>query len=92
VWKKPCLRRSSAALIALILASCGKPVPPGAATSEAWEQFKACVASVIDKPEYAALRVHTLDPDTMQPAPAELADETVPSAQAPGCSQCGLMK
>ena len=81
MWKKPCLRRSSAALIALILASCGNPAPPGAATLEAWEQFKACVASVIDKPEYAALRVHTLDLDTMQPAPAELADEAVPSAQ-----------
>ena len=39
------------------------------------------MASVIDKPEYAALRVHTLDLDTMQPAPAELADETIPSAQ-----------
>ena len=78
---KLCLRHSSAALIALILASCGKAAPPGAATVEAWAQFKACVASVIDKPEYAALRVHTLDLDTMQPAPAELADETIPSAR-----------
>ena len=54
--RKLCLRRSRAALIALILASCGKAAPPGAATMEAWAQFKACVASVIDKPEYAALR------------------------------------
>ena len=77
--RKLCLRR--AALIALILASCGKAAPPGAATVEAWTQFKACVASVIDKPEYAVLRVHTLDLDTMQTAPAELADETIPSAQ-----------
>jgi hypothetical protein len=79
--RKLCLRRSSVALIASILASCGKAAPPGAATLEAWAQFQACVTSVIDKPEYAALRVHTLDLDAMQPARAELADETIPSAQ-----------
>lgn len=79
--RKLCLRHSSAAFIALILASCGTAAAPGATTLKAWEQFKACVASVIDKPEYVALRVHTLDLDTMQPAPAELADETVPFAQ-----------
>jgi hypothetical protein len=77
------LRRghSSVALIALIVASCGKAPPPGAATLEAWAKFKSCVTSVIDKPEYAALSVHTLDLDTMRPAPAELADETIPSAE-----------
>jgi hypothetical protein len=39
------------------------------------------VTSVIDKPEFDALRVHTIDLDTMQPARAELADETIPSAR-----------
>ena len=36
---------------------------------------------MIDKPEYAAVRVHTLDLDTMQPAPAELVDERIPTAE-----------
>jgi hypothetical protein len=71
----------SVVLIALILANCAKATPPGTATLEAWAQFEACVDSVIDKPEYTALRVHTLDLDTMQPAPAELADETIPTAE-----------
>ena len=82
VQRKLCLRSSGVALIALILASCGKSAPPGAATLEAWVQFRTCVTSVIEKPEYGALRVHTLDLDTMQPARPELvADETIPSAQ-----------
>jgi hypothetical protein len=81
VQRKLSLRRSSVALIVLVLASCGKSAPPGAATLEAWAQFRACVASVIAKPEYDALRVHTLDLDTMQPSRAELADETIPSVQ-----------
>jgi hypothetical protein len=81
VQRKVCLRRSSVAWIALVLASCSQAAPPGAATLEAWVQFRACVTSVIDQPEYAALRVHTLDLDTMQPAPADLANETIPSAQ-----------
>jgi hypothetical protein len=81
VQRKLCFRRSSVALIALILAGCGKSAPPGAAILDAWAQFRACVTSVIDKPEYDALRVHILDLDTMQPARAELADETIPSAQ-----------
>ena len=80
--RKLCFRSSGVALIALIFASCGQAALPGAATLEAWVQFRACVTSVIDQPEYAALRVHTLDLDTMQPAPADLADETIPSAQA----------
>ena len=54
---------------------------PGWATQEAWEQFKACVASVRDRPEYASLLVHTLDLDTMQPAMGQLTDETIPSEQ-----------
>jgi hypothetical protein len=49
VQRKLCLGRSSVALITLILASCGKAAPPGAATREAWAQFQACVTSVIDK-------------------------------------------
>lgn len=81
VQRKPCLRRSSVALIALILASCGKSAPPGAATLAAWAQFRACVTSVIDNPEYDALRVHTLDLDTVQPAGSEVADETIPSVK-----------
>jgi hypothetical protein len=36
---------------------------------------------VIEKPEYDQLRGHILDLDTMQPAAADLADETIPSAQ-----------
>lgn len=79
--RKVCLRRSSVAWIALVLASCGQAAPPGAATLEAWVQFRACVTSVIEKPEYDQLRRHTLDLDTMQPARAELTDETIPSAQ-----------
>ena len=75
------LGSSSVVLIALILANCAKAPPLGAATLEAWAQFKTCVTSVIDKPEYAALRVHTLDLDTMQPAPAELVDERIPTAE-----------
>jgi hypothetical protein len=39
------------------------------------------VTSVIDKPEYAALRWHKFDLDTMQPEQDELADENIPSAQ-----------
>jgi hypothetical protein len=75
------LGSSNVVLIVLTLANCAKATPPGAAALEAWAQFKACVTSVIDKPEYAALRVYTLDLDTMQPAPAELADETFPTAE-----------
>ena len=78
--RRLCHRHSGVVLIGLILAGCSKAAP-GAATLEAWAQFKACVTSVIDKPQYAALRAHTLDLDTMQPAPAELANETVPSAE-----------
>ena len=81
VQRKLCLRSSGVALIALILASCGKSAPPGAATLEAWVQFRACVTSVIEKPEYDQLRVHTVDLDTLQPARAELTDEAIPSAQ-----------
>ena len=79
--RKLCLRSSGVALIALILASCGKSAPPGAATLEAWVQFRTCVTSVIEKPEYDQLRVYTVDLDTLQPARAELTDEAIPSAQ-----------
>ena len=80
VHKEHRLGSSSVVLIALILANCAKAPPPGADLG-GLGQFKTCVTSVIDKPEYAAVRVHTLDLDTMQPAPAELADETIPTAE-----------
>jgi hypothetical protein len=80
VRRKYRLKHVGVAFIALIFAGCSG-APPGAATLEAWSRFKACVTSVIDKPQYAALRVHALDLDTMQPAPAKLADVTIPSAE-----------
>jgi hypothetical protein len=75
---------SSIALIALILAGCSTAAhrqaqQPGWAAQEAWAEFKACVKSVMDQSEYAALLVHTLDLDTMQPTITQLTDETVPS-------------
>jgi hypothetical protein len=80
------LRRSSIALIVLILVGCSTSAnrhaqQPGWATQEAWAQFKACVRSVTGRPEYASLRMHTPDLDTMQPAIAQLTDETIPSEQ-----------
>jgi hypothetical protein len=44
-------------------------------------QFRTCVTSVIEKPKYDQLRVHTVDLDTMQAARAELTDEAIPSPQ-----------
>jgi hypothetical protein len=77
---------SSIALIALIVAGCSTAAHrqaqlPGWATQEAWAEFKACVKSVMDQSEYAALLVHTLDLDTMQPTTTQLTDETIPSEQ-----------
>ena len=77
---------SSIALIALIVAGCSTAAHrqaqlPGWATQEAWAEFKACVKSVMDQSEYAALFVHTLDLDTMQPTTTQLTDETIPSEQ-----------
>jgi hypothetical protein len=77
---------SSIALIALILPGCSTAAhrqaqQPGWATQEAWAEFKACVKSVMDQSEYAALLVHTLDLDTMQPTITQLTDETIPSEQ-----------
>ena len=77
---------SSIALIALILAGCSTAAlrqaqQPGWATQEAWAEFQACVKSVEDQSEYAALLVHTLDLDTMQPTIAQFADGTIPSEQ-----------
>jgi hypothetical protein len=84
LWRK--LHLSGVALIALILVGCGTTVnrhaqQPGWATQEAWAQFKACARSVTDRPEYASLLAHTPDLDTMQPAMAQLTDETIPSEQ-----------
>jgi hypothetical protein len=68
VHRKPCFRRSGIAF-ALILAGCsteaGRQAQQPGATRQAWEQFKACAQRVIDKPEYAALQVHTVNLDTM---------------------------
>jgi hypothetical protein len=79
------LRRSSIALFALILAGCSteadRQAPQPGATQQAWEQFKVCAQRVTDKPEYAALQVHTVNLDTMQPTMAQLTDETIPSEQ-----------
>jgi hypothetical protein len=80
------LGRSSLAVIVLILAGCSTAAhrqaqQPGWAAQEAWAQFKTCVKSVIDEPEYAGLLVHSLDLDTMQPATGQLIDETIPSEQ-----------
>lgn len=82
--RKPCFRRSGIAF-ALILAGCsteaGRQAQQPGATRQAWEQFKACAQRVIDKPEYAALQVHTVNLDTMQPTTTQLTDETIPSEQ-----------
>jgi hypothetical protein len=77
---------SSIALIAVILAGCSTAThrqaqQPGWATQQAWAEFKACVKSVMDQSEYAALLAHTLDLDTMQPTITQLTDETIPSEQ-----------
>jgi hypothetical protein len=48
-------------------------------TQEGVTQFKACVAVVLAKPEYASLLPHTLDPDTGQATMAQLTDERLPS-------------
>jgi len=72
-------------LLALTLGGCsteaGRQAQQPEATQQAWEQFKACAQRVIDKPEYAALQVHTVNLDTMQPTTAQLTDETFPSEQ-----------
>ena len=82
--RKPCFRRSGIAF-ALILAGCsteaGRQAQQPGATRQAWEQFKACAQRVIDKQEYAALQVHTVNLDTMQPTTTQLTDETIPSEQ-----------
>lgn len=72
-------------LLALTLGGCsteaGRQAQQPEATQQAWEQFKACAQRVIDKPEYAALQVHSVNLDTMQPTTAQLTDETFPSEQ-----------
>jgi hypothetical protein len=80
------IRCSSIALIALGLVGCGTATnkhaqQPGWATQVAWTQFKACVRSVTNRPEYASLLAHTPGVDTMQPVTAQLTDEAIPSEQ-----------
>lgn len=51
------------------------------ATREAAGGFKACLAAVVAKPEYASLLPHTPDPATGQPTMAQLTDESLISPE-----------
>lgn len=78
--------RGGIAVLALLLVGCATAAQrqaqqSGMETRSALAQFKACVKSVRDKPEYGQLLVHSPDLETAQPSTAQLTDETVPSEQ-----------
>jgi hypothetical protein len=74
------------AVVLLSLAGCAMPTGAqrqvqqvGLSLREGAAQLKACIRTIQNKPEYALLLPHTLDPDVTQPTMAMLTDERLPS-------------
>jgi hypothetical protein len=79
---------ATGAIMLLSLAGCAMPTGAqrqvqqvGLSLREASAQAKTCVRAVQNKPEYALLLPHTLDPDVTQPTMAMLTDERLPTSE-----------